>query len=146
METSNPKSGKPWKLGRGQKILIFRVSVALLGGGPKIFLFERGCLIKGGSRRSLIPLCILCHRKGQPSVWRGGRGGDVHSGGVGSILLYIGELDGDSTLLGGRIKKIGLNRRALPTLSPLWKTLLRFQLPIYFWLQLENWYVVDIFC
>ena len=61
----------------------------------------------------------------------GGRGG-VHSGGVGSILLYIGELDGDSTLLGGRIKKIGLNRRALPTLSPLWKTLLRFQLPIYF--------------
>ena len=93
----------------------FQVSVALLGGGPKIFFSKGVALLRGGSRRSLIPLCILWHRKGQPSV--GGRGG-VQAGGVGSILLYIGELDGDSTLLGGRMKKIGLNRRALPHALP----------------------------
>ena len=51
----------------------FQVSVALLGGGPKIFFSKGVALLRGGSRRSLIPLCILWHRKGQPSV--GGRGG-----------------------------------------------------------------------
>ena len=42
IETFNPKSGKPWKLERGQKVLIFRGKVAPIRGWSENFHFQEG--------------------------------------------------------------------------------------------------------
>ena len=42
MKPSNLKSGKPWKLGRSQKVFIFRGKITLLRSGQKKIIFKGG--------------------------------------------------------------------------------------------------------
>ena len=83
------------------------MSVVLLGGGQEIFIFKGGCLIRG----------VIYHS----AYYDAGRVyqviGRVHSGGVGSILLYIVggcPVGGVAHYVGGESTKLNYIKGVLP--------------------------------
>ena len=123
METSNLKSGKLSKLGRGQNVFIFRGEVCTIRGWSENFHFPRGCPIRGFNfLGGLYPFAYYC------IVQEGGTSlrGQCNSGEWGAYFYIQGvSSEGHSLLHGGRINKIGLhNFVARPTLTPPWKTLI----------------------
>ena len=114
MKPSNLKSGKPWKLGRSQKVFIFRGEITLLRSGQKKIIFKGG---RGGGgelpyywgslspRRRSIPLWTPWYRKGHLSD-----GEFPQMKWETYFNLYGGSRMGRQPITWGEINIIGLHR------------------------------------
>ena len=115
-----PQIWKIVKIRKRSENFYFQRGVLPYEGVVRKYSFSRGIALLGG---------LISKEVDTTAYYDAGRGNQVMwgvcSGGVGSILLYIGGVSsgGGGSPLHGRINKIGLHRGSTPPCSLHWETL-----------------------